>query len=290
MKRLILAIFLVLTPAALAQYGVGNLPSARPGVVPPEVPAVALDPAFPLRVHLLTARWGGTDGVYHGYGAGNLLAANATQGFDYGFQCDVPFVQNQAPDDTYQARWRREPYQMEILTGEVGTSHPRSHTCTLRLAFKERPFEPYNTAPMPHGVSSSLRVRWQDPDFAYEETAPDYPVQFHVIDGQRSEDWMGDHGWGTANVADPAGQRLLQGADFTYNCAYGFLTNSQLDGFYQGHWVKSGSQLEVLMQRPGSDKVDKCLVEVNLRPQPYPEGPHLRQPTAALVRPAQATP
>jgi len=176
MKRMALLAFLVFASAASAQYGLPRLPAVRPGAVPPDVPAAAPDPEFRLRVHLLTARWGGLGGVYHGYGSGNLLEANAIRGFDYGFECDLPFVENEGPADTYQARWKRAPYQLEILTAEVGVDQPRARTCTLRLVFTERPFEPANTAALSHGVSSSLRKRWQDPDFAYEEPALDYPI------------------------------------------------------------------------------------------------------------------
>ena len=290
MKRMALLAFLVFASAASAQYGLPRLPAVRPGAVPPDVPAAAPDPEFRLRVHLLTARWGGLGGVYHGYGSGNLLEANATKGFDYGFECDVPFVENEGPADTYQARWKRAPYQLEILTAEVGVDQPRARTCTLRLVFTERPFEPANTAALSHGVSSSLRKRWQDPDFAYEEPALDYPIHFHVVDGQRLEDSYADHGWGTANLSEPAAQAALEGADFSYTCSYGFLTNSQLTSFYQGRWVTPGSQLEVLLQRPGSDKVDKCTVEVKLRPQPYPESHHVSLPLQSSSAPGFARP
>jgi hypothetical protein len=114
-------------------------------------------------------------------------------------------------------------------------------------------------------------VRWSDPDFAYEVRAPDYPVQFHVVDTQRREGPNDDVGWGTANLFDPATNAPRQGASFQYECNYGFMPNSQLQTYYQGHWVEPGSKLEILMQRPGSDKVDKCVLQVSLQPQPYPE-------------------
>jgi hypothetical protein len=239
--------------------------------VPAEFPALDRDPNFPLRVHLLTARFGGIGGVYHGYGSGNLLGGNGAQGFDYGFECDAPFVANESPSDFYQARWKGSPYKLEILTAEVGVSEPREHTCTLSLAMEQKPFEPANTAVLSHGVSSAMRKRWGNPDFAYELPDPDYPIHFHVVDGLRTEDDFADHGWGAANLSDPLEQTGVLGADFTYSCSYGFITNAQLSGFYQARWVTMGSEIEVLLQRPGSDKVDKCKVQVNIRPQAYPE-------------------
>jgi hypothetical protein len=293
MKRLFLLVFLAACPAVYAQFGIGIAP-VRPGAVAPDVPVVNPDPNFPLRVHLLTARFGGLGNVYHGYGSGNLVNDRAVLGFDYGFECDVPFVPNQSANETYQARWTRSQYGLEILMAEVGGQQPRQHTCTLRLATRKRPFEPANTAALSHGVSSSLRKRWQDPDSAYEETRMDYPLHFHVVDGQRTEDGAADHGWGTANLTDPVTQAgtIVQGTEFSYGCSYGFLTNSQLTSFYQARWTKPGSELEVLLQRPGSDKVDTCKVKVDLKPQAYPQSRHIvvgmqTSSAAAPVRPGQ---
>ena len=131
MKRTALLLFLVLCPAVLAQRALST-PPVRPGAVPPYVPAVNPDPNFPLRVHLLTARFGGLANNYHGYGSGNLLGDRAALGFDYGFECDVPFVPNQTPDETYQARWTNSQYGLEILMAEVGVQQPREHTFAFR--------------------------------------------------------------------------------------------------------------------------------------------------------------
>jgi hypothetical protein len=120
-----------------------------------------------------------------------------------------------------------------------------------------------------HGVSSSLRVPWRDPGFGYEGPAADYPVQFHVVDTERKEDDRGDHGWGTANLSDPSAGVLLEGGEFQYDCGRGFLPSTQLTNYYPGQWVKLGEELEILLQRPGTDKVDKCRVRVQLQPQPY---------------------
>ena len=118
----------------------------------------------------------------------------------------------------------------------------------------------------------------------------DYPLHFHVVDGERTEDSYQDHGWGTANLSGAGA--TVEGAEFKYDCSYGFLTNSQLTGFYQARWVQPGSQLEVLLQRPGSDKVDRCKVQIELQPQPYPQSKHIVVETqtssaAAPVRPGQ---
>jgi len=272
---------------APAQYGLGRLPPVPLSTLPPDIPVLDPDPSFPLRVHLFTARWGGKGSSYHGYGNGNIVDANVTQGFDYAFECGLPFVANESPSENYQARWKHSPFQLEILTGQLGTD--RAHTCNLSLALRARPFDSTNTVSAPRGVPSSLRAHWQPPDSAYEDPAPDYSVQFHVLTGFRSYDSTIDQGWGTANISDPAPQKVLEGADFHYDCPHGFFANSQLTDYFQGHWIKTDKKLEILLQRPGSDKIDRCTVEVALKPQPYPERHPLRQaftPSAAPVFPS----
>jgi hypothetical protein len=268
MRRVALVALVLFAGVAAAQRRVRVLVPET--AVAPGVPAAEQNADFPVRVHLLTARWGGLSGAYHGYGSGNLLDAKGEQGFDYGFECSAPFVANQSADETYQARWKGA-FKLEILTAEVGREQPREHACTLRLAMRERPFEPEDTAALSHGVSSSLRKRWQDPDFAFEAPRQDYPIQFHVVDGERQEDMEGDHGSGTANLTEAGPQGPVHGAEYRYTCWYGFLLNTQISGFYQGRWITPGSELEVLLQRPGSDKVDRCKVEVDMKLQPYAE-------------------
>jgi len=272
MKRLLLVPVCFLTSFALGQ--VLRLP--RPAPPPPEQPDIALpdpDPAFSLRVHLFNVRWGGLGTRNHGYGSGNLIDAARLQGFNFAFECEVPFMPNAAPADTYQARWKKPSYQLEILTVDVQGAHV--HTCTLQLALESRPFDDINRAHYEHGVSSALNAPWSDPDFAYEKPDPDYPLQFHVIDGRRTVGRPSDRGWGNANISDPAPGTALQGADYNYDCGHGFITSSQIDNYYQARWTKPGQEIELLLQRAGSDKVDTCKVAVQLKPDPYPE-PRLR--------------
>ncbi|ADW70724.1 hypothetical protein [Granulicella tundricola] len=268
MKHSLLALSFLIASMAHAQYGVRRT-VYHPEKLLPDVPVTAPDAAFPLRVHLFNVRWGGLGSRNHGYGTGNLLDAANLQGFDFAFECGVPFTPNADPADTYQARWKKSPYQLEILTTEAGASFTR--TCTLNLAMEARPFTTANDAHFSHGVSSSLRTPWLDPGFAYEGPSTDHLIQFHVLDGQRQEDSFGDHGWGIANLVDPQPGSVLQGADYRFDCSRGFVTSSQLDNYYQGRWTRPGQKLELLLQRPGSDKVDRCTVSVALRPDPYPE-------------------
>jgi hypothetical protein len=268
--RLALTLLLLAATAAHAQYRIPRLPAPPTQKFAPDVPLAEPASDFPLRVHVFTARFGGTDARNHGYGTLNLLDPTAPKGFDFGFECDYPFIPNTTPDETYQARWHKQPFELEILTLALDTN--KAHTCRLKLAPENIPFDPTNFVKFTHGVSSSLHARWQDPDFAYEVADPDYPVQFHVLYTARIEGPRDDVGTGTANLFDPqVNPATLQGAEFHYECDYGFLPNSQRTTYYQGHWTKPGAQLEILLQRPGSPKVDKCVVDIALQPQPYPE-------------------
>src|SRR5579863_2131147 len=89
---------MVLVAASLAAQSVVVAPPLPPPPPPtkamPEIPAATPDADFPLRVYLLVARVGGIAERYHGYGSGNLLDAKGPQGFDYGFECEVPFAAN----------------------------------------------------------------------------------------------------------------------------------------------------------------------------------------------------
>ena len=270
MKRQLLVLLLFSVSFAEAQIGARRATTVvRTEAVPPDIAVVDPHADFPLRVHLFNARWGGFAMRYHGYGSGNLIDPTHLQGFNFAFECDVPFTPNTGPADTYQARQKKSPSQLEILIVDVAGRHVQ--TCTLLLAFEARPFTDKNHAHYDHGVSSSLRVPWTDPDFAYEMPDPDYPIQFHVIDGHRTEDAHSDHGFGIANLSTPGAD--LQGAEYNYDCGRGFITSSQYDNYYQGRWTKPGQRLELLLQRPGSDKVDQCTVTIAIKANPYPE-PH----------------
>ncbi len=276
MKHLLLLALLLVAPRSPAQYGLRRIPPPpTPGAVPPDLPLLDPDPAFPLRFHIVSDRWGGLGYRNHGYGSANLVdpAKDPTQlqGFNFAFQCDQPFRANENPAESYQARWKKAPYELEILTLDATTNHAR--TCRLHLAPALRPFDSANTVRYTHGVSSSLRVRWSDPDFASERSDPNYPLQFHVFEGQRRENDVNDEGWGTGNIVDPAQPASRQRVDYQYECTFGFLNNSQTMNYYQARWLKPGRQIEVLLERPGTDKVDRCAVTVSLHPAAAPAAP-----------------
>jgi hypothetical protein len=269
MKRPFLALLAVLlcTAAATAQMGrrMRIQPVTGPAL-PPDIPSTQPDPDFPLKVRLFVARWNGYGSDYHGYGAGNLTEGADTHGFDYTYACSVPFQRSVDAGSLFQARWRKAPYQLEILLARVGGD--REDVCTLKVAMREQAIDPASLrttvngpAPQPQGP------RWLEPDAVFDEPDPDYPVRLHVISSARRDDISGARGWGTANLLE----QPVRGVDYTFICDRGFLENTTATDFYQGHWVKPDQELEILTQRTGSDKVDKCRVGLTVRDTPYPD-------------------
>jgi hypothetical protein len=45
--------------------------------------------------------------------------------------------------------------------------------------------------------------------------------------------------------------------------------NTGKNEFYQARWKKQDRQLQLLMQRIGSDHLDKCDLDVSYKAQPY---------------------
>jgi hypothetical protein len=269
---------------------------------PPDIPFVEPDADFPLRVHLFSARFGqdsvhlyrtlrgemnGGPGYYqstasyHGFGTGNLLG-DPTRGFDFDFDCGSSFVENRQPQEFYEARWKRQDESLEILMLPVGSD--RADTCELRLTFKAHPFDPAIPPVLP-SATLSANAFWHPPDVAFAGAAPDYPVRLHILTGVRRDFQSAVQGYGTANLE---GDRP-QGADYNYECSVGFLPNSQRDDVYLGHWVKLYQRMEILLQRVGSDKIDRCQINLTLKPLPYPETPAAPSSLPASTAPAMST-
>lgn len=97
-------------------------------------------------------------------------------------------------------------------------------------------------------------------------TTPDlqYPVHLQIMMTKANGSFRGFSGFGRGNILGPP----LQGVDFTYNCSTPMLDNGRNE-FYQARWKKQDRKLEILMQRIGSDHVDKCDLEVALKNVPY---------------------
>ena len=272
------------------------------GTAPPDVPLADPTPDFPLHVHLISARFGAdtvreyrslqgemrggpgylqATGSYHGFGAGNLLG-DTPRGFDYAFDCGAAFVENRQAQDFYQARWKKQDERLEILMQRIGSDH--YDICELKLAMKPHPFSDGEASTLRNNSRVPSTALWEDPEVAFTDPDPDYPVHLHVLTTYRRYGTGRTEGYGSANILGDN----PQGLDYSYSCAHGFLANTQADESFQGPWVKPGQRLEILLQRIGSDRVDRCELKVTVKIAPYP-APHIVADTPAgqpvLVRP-----
>ena len=118
---------------------------------------------------------------------------------------------------------------------------------------------PCLTAQRPHDMP---RVTWSTPN-------PDYPLKVHVLSSDRHQERHGGlnytNSYGSANILGNPNV----GLDYTSNCEGGFLHNQEGGEFYQGKWKKQDRRLELLMQRIGSNHLDKCDLDVSYKAQPY---------------------
>jgi hypothetical protein len=102
------------------------------------------------------------------------------------------------------------------------------------------------------------------PDGPATAPNPDFPVHVQVLQTQATAGRYGAHGFGRGNILGTPDK----GIDFTYQCSAAVLNNGKTE-FYQARWKKQDAKLEILMQRIGSDHLDKCELEVALKAAPY---------------------
>jgi len=96
---------------------------------------------------------------------------------------------------------------------------------------------------------------------------PEYPVHVRILVSKGSTSRVATSGYGRANLLDESGNPV-HGVDFTYSCGEPMLTNTGNE-FYQARWKKQDLRLELLMQRIGSNHIDKCELQTAVKPQSY---------------------
>ncbi len=98
----------VLVNKALAQVNVGGPTDVR-------------DPAYPLRVRILTRNASRTSyGAMRMWGRADLFLDQQEQGFDYESTCDELLMVTHG-DERYSARWKKQDKELEMLLSKVGT-------------------------------------------------------------------------------------------------------------------------------------------------------------------------
>ena len=109
---------------------------------------------------------------------------------------------------------------------------------------------------------------------------PDYPLHIRVLSqGERVHNQFGTHSFGRADLLGSP----IRGMDYSFDCGSGFMWN-QSGEYYQGRWKKPDQKIEILIQRIGSNHVDKCDINVTMKPEPY--GKY----KASATQPAAPTP
>jgi hypothetical protein len=120
-----------------------------------DIPATAPNPEFSLHARIVFNHYNYAAGTYTGYGRGDLLADKPV-GFDYTFNCSVPFLHNEQQGEFYQARWKNQDHTLELLMQKVGTES--QERCELNVTLKPAPYGHYGTlapASPPVGSPSS---------------------------------------------------------------------------------------------------------------------------------------
>ena len=127
----------------------------------------------------------------------------------------------------------------------------------------------------------AMMGQYEAPGVASTAPNPDYPLHIRVLSNQRTHNRFGYHGFGRADLLGPT----IRGMDYTFDCERGFMHNEHRDEFYQGRWKKPDQKMEILIQKVGSDHVEKCTLEVTLKDAPY--GRYRNQPAGAPPPPPQ---
>lgn len=106
----------------------------------------------------------------------------------------------------------------------------------------------------------------ESPDGPATAPNPQFPLRVQVLMTKANGNRLGFHGFGRGNLLGTP----EKGIDFTYDCATPFFNNGPKE-FYQARWKKPDREIEILMQRIGSDHLDKCRLDIAYKPRPYGE-------------------
>lgn len=119
-----LVLALALVSVAFAQVSVGG---------PTQVP----DPAYPLRVRILTRNASRGPSGLRMWGRADLYGQQE-QGIDYEATCSEVFMVTHG-DERYSARWKKPNRELEILLSRVGTG--KADKCVVRVDLQNFVYE-----------------------------------------------------------------------------------------------------------------------------------------------------
>ncbi len=135
-----------------------------------------------------------------------------------------------------------------------------------------------------------LTGQTEPPNVPATQPNADYPLQIRILQTKWNHT-LGDYqGFGRADLlgADP------RGIEFTFECSQPFMANPQRGEFYQAKWKKPDKELELFVQRVGSDHTSKCTLKTSMKAAPFsnmsagwlkPLPPPASRPPAAAATP-----
>ena len=270
----------------------------------PSIPVMAPNPAYPIRVQLLQmSMWipspiaaysndsattldtylmrvpVKTNTTASFFGHGNILGNNPA-GFDYGTDCyqQPDSMLNSYANATYQARWKKQDRELEIL---LQTDSTHISMCEINVFLRKHPYILFS-------VGNTTNPLVTPPSVTVTPPNPNYPMHIQLVVAPMlyRSDLNLHYGPYLASVG--RGNILGTpevGFDFSNLCS----GNPQLniyyepDRFYQARWKKKDKTLEVLLQEFGSDKISSCELTVTLQKHPFDLS--LVDPSPAPVRP-----
>jgi hypothetical protein len=122
----VLPLVLVLAGVAFAQINVGG-------------PVQTQDPAYPLRVRILTRNMSGGQSGLRTWGRADLFGgAVPEQGFEYESTCDEVLMVTHG-DERYSARWKKQDRELEMLVSKVGSG--KANKCSVKADLQQFIYE-----------------------------------------------------------------------------------------------------------------------------------------------------
>jgi len=93
----------------------------------------------------------------------------------------------------------------------------------------------------------------------------DFPVHVRILQAHWNFSYGNYIGWGRADILGPD----ARGFDFTYDCSAPFMFNEMKGEFYEARWKKPDQQLDLLVQKMGSDRISKCTLKTTVKSARY---------------------
>jgi len=96
---------------------------------------------YPLQIQVVESHWHRLrNGTVDGWGRGDIRDGDAIHGFDFTYSYAEPF-QRTIGDAHYLAKWKKEPFKLEMLVGVIGAPD-KHYTYELKTSLREDVYVP----------------------------------------------------------------------------------------------------------------------------------------------------